>query len=280
MPRPDSVSRASPRSQRSRSGLLAPMTGPHVEHASGRVEIGSGEPPVWRAARDGDALAPGDVVRTGPRRPRRAGARGGQRAALRRLAAAAAGRRGRAAGSADGVELDSGSSLFDVLHRGTRPLRGAHARGGREHQGHALPGRRRASGPRSRSSAAVSACVRDASPRASCWCARASRRSATPGGRSSCSGAAAPDPWDAWFDGGAAAARARAGGRRTPCTRRSASRRRRPRRSAESRREAVEQAIERHPEVAERVEKTIEQQDCEGTSASDDSVPAAPAPTW
>src|SRR3990172_757524 len=45
--------------------LLAPTAGPRVERTRGAVEIGSGEPPVWRAAHEGDALAPGDAVRTG-----------------------------------------------------------------------------------------------------------------------------------------------------------------------------------------------------------------------
>src|SRR5262245_51112464 len=45
--------------------LLAPTGGPRVERALGPVEIGSGEPPIWRPAHEGDALAPGDAVRTG-----------------------------------------------------------------------------------------------------------------------------------------------------------------------------------------------------------------------
>ena len=48
--------------------------------------------------------------------------------------------------------------------------------------------------------------------------------------------------------------------------------------SAESRREAVEQAIERHPEVAERVEQAIAAKAEKAGDRGDDSVPAAPAP--
>lgn len=47
--------------------LLAGAAGdPHwVESASGKVELGRGEPPAWRAVAAGAALAPGDAVRTG-----------------------------------------------------------------------------------------------------------------------------------------------------------------------------------------------------------------------
>ncbi len=97
--------------------LLGPAPGPRVEQVRGGVEIGSGEPPVWRAARAGDPLAPGDIVRTGhDGRAELVLAAGSVRLygdTLVRLPVASA-----APGSADAVELDEGSSLFDILRRG------------------------------------------------------------------------------------------------------------------------------------------------------------------
>ena len=97
--------------------LLGPSPGPRVERILGRVEIGSGEPPIWRVARAGDPLAPGDVVRTGhDGRAELVLAAGSVRLygdTLLRLPMASA-----APGSADAVELDEGSSLFDILRRG------------------------------------------------------------------------------------------------------------------------------------------------------------------
>jgi hypothetical protein len=81
----------------------------------GEVEIGSGEPPEWRAAQTGDALHPGELVRTG--RGARAELlldRGAVRLyenSLLRLPAAKA-------DDTDSVELDHGSSIFDVIRRG------------------------------------------------------------------------------------------------------------------------------------------------------------------
>ena len=43
----------------------APQSGSRVVLVIGTVEIGSGEPPQWRPAAEGDLLRPGDVVRTG-----------------------------------------------------------------------------------------------------------------------------------------------------------------------------------------------------------------------
>jgi hypothetical protein len=98
--------------------LMAPTSGPRIESLRGWVEIGSGEPPIWRAARPGDLLAPGDRVRTGrDGRAELALPAGSVRLygdSLLRLPAAAM------ASDGDAVELDAGSSLFDVLKRGGR----------------------------------------------------------------------------------------------------------------------------------------------------------------
>jgi hypothetical protein len=98
--------------------LMAPTSGPRIESLRGRVEIGSGEPPAWRAARPGDLLAPGDRVRTGrDGRAELALPAGSVRLygdSLLRLPGASM------AADGDAVELDAGSSLFDVLKRGAR----------------------------------------------------------------------------------------------------------------------------------------------------------------
>ncbi|MDJ0789596.1 MAG: FecR domain-containing protein [Myxococcota bacterium] len=94
--------------------------GPRIESVSGPVEIGSGEPPAFRPAREGAALEPGDVIRTGA----------GGRAALEldgrtvrlyensllRLPV-------RFEADAHEVELDEGRSLFDVIKGRNVPFR-------------------------------------------------------------------------------------------------------------------------------------------------------------
>lgn len=90
-----------------------PDATPRLSAIDGPVEIGSGEPPVWRAARAGDSVHPGESVRVG------AGGRaelvvGAGRVrlyenSLLRLPGAGPG----AAGPAS-VDLDRGESLFDV----------------------------------------------------------------------------------------------------------------------------------------------------------------------
>ena len=88
----------------------------HVARADGAVEIGTGTPPVWRAATVGDELAPGDAVRTGrDGRAELALAGGTVRLygnSLLRLPAAAG-------DGPERVRLDGGRSLFDVLHHPT-----------------------------------------------------------------------------------------------------------------------------------------------------------------
>jgi hypothetical protein len=79
---------------------------------SGDVEIGRGEPPAWRRARVGDALAPGDQVRTG----------GGGRAEVELGAGVArlyenSLLRLPADGGPTALGLEQGGSLFDVAPR-------------------------------------------------------------------------------------------------------------------------------------------------------------------
>ncbi len=44
---------------------IAPSQGPHIEQSTGKVELGRGDPLRWQPAQTGDLLAPGDAVRTG-----------------------------------------------------------------------------------------------------------------------------------------------------------------------------------------------------------------------
>lgn len=82
----------------------------------GTVEIGTGEPPVWRAAQTGDELRAGDSLRTGSDgRVELQLPTGRARVyedSLLRLPS------DWAAGLDESVELDRGSSLFDVLRQG------------------------------------------------------------------------------------------------------------------------------------------------------------------
>jgi hypothetical protein len=86
-----------------------------IASATGAVEIGRGEPPVWQPAREGEDLAPGDAVRTGP---------GGRaaveiRGATARLYENSMIRVPLAPGA---VELERGSSLFEVILRDLRDV--------------------------------------------------------------------------------------------------------------------------------------------------------------
>ncbi len=99
--------------------LMAPGSGPRIETARGSVEIGSGEPPVWRAARNGDALAPGDAVRTGADGRAELVLDGATvrlySSSLLRLPATLG------SGGTRAVRMERGRSLFDVLRRSDRP---------------------------------------------------------------------------------------------------------------------------------------------------------------
>ncbi|HEU4428205.1 MAG TPA: FecR family protein [Myxococcota bacterium] len=95
----------------------AALAGATLVRVDGTVEIGRGAPPVWRAAKVGDAVAAGEVVRTG------AGARaelqlGDERTA--RLYEHSLLRVGPDAGPGVGsLDLDAGASLFDLVRRVT-----------------------------------------------------------------------------------------------------------------------------------------------------------------
>ncbi len=91
-----------------------PAQNPKLEIVIGTVVIGTGEPPVWRPAAEGDVLQPGDVVRTGAdgRAELRMAAgivRLYEDSTLRLPDAFSAG--------TDGVDLEEGASIFDILKR-------------------------------------------------------------------------------------------------------------------------------------------------------------------
>ena len=96
------------------ASLPAAGEGPRLATVSGTVEIGSGEPPVWRPAAAGDPLASGDAIRTGhDGRAELALASGSVRLyanSLLRLPAASV-------GDSERIRLERGRSLFDVLRR-------------------------------------------------------------------------------------------------------------------------------------------------------------------
>jgi len=98
------------------TALLAPVwPEARISVASGAVELGRGEPPDWKPAESGDTLVPGDRVRTGE--DGRAELALGD-ATLRLYPNSLLRLPGADAKSATSVELDAGSSLFDVLRRG------------------------------------------------------------------------------------------------------------------------------------------------------------------
>ncbi len=101
--------------------VAGPAQGPRVTSLHGQVEIGRGDPPVWRPAQSGDALAGGDAVRTGhDGRAELDLGRGTVRLygnSLLRLPLD-----GMESQGARSVDLERGHSLFDVLRRDAEPF--------------------------------------------------------------------------------------------------------------------------------------------------------------
>jgi hypothetical protein len=100
------------------SGVAAAAAAdPALVAVHGQVEIGRGTPPVWRAAASGDALAPGDAVRTG------AGARAELALGDARIvrvyeqSVLRVGTSVTPTGAVRSVELDQGQSIFDVMKK-------------------------------------------------------------------------------------------------------------------------------------------------------------------
>ena len=99
--------------------LVAAAGEARIEGVSGTVQIGSGEPPAWRAAQSGDLLYPGDRVRTGSDGRAEVRLNAGTARmypdSLLRIPASLSGE-----GS---VDLSEGSSIFDIFRRGSgRPF--------------------------------------------------------------------------------------------------------------------------------------------------------------
>jgi hypothetical protein len=255
--------------------LLGPSPGPRIEHVRGQVEIGSGEPPVWRVAREGDPVAPGDVVRTShDGRAELALSAGRIRLygdTVLRLPAASA-----EPGSADAVALDEGVSLFDILRRGrddfevrtpevvvsikgTRFLVVAEARA-EVAVFHGTVGLRREAEP------ARELLVREGF-------------AAVGGhGRSfELVWSGAPDPWDAWFEGGPPprAPESAAGGSVEVASLIDAAK---AAARARARGAAVEQAVDRHPKVAARLAGVVAEAKAVGTASSEGLAAPDPNP--
>jgi ferric-dicitrate binding protein FerR (iron transport regulator) len=98
------------------SGSEAAAAEPRIESLRGVVEVGAGEPERWRPASAGDALGPGDAVRTGKDGRAEIRLRTGvvrlYENSLLRLPTEAPTR-----ASSERVRMDRGRSLFDVLRR-------------------------------------------------------------------------------------------------------------------------------------------------------------------
>jgi hypothetical protein len=90
---------------------------PSLVSAHGKVEIGHGTPPIWRVAQSGDALAPGDSVRTS------AGSRAELQLGDNRIvrvyeqSVLRVGTSVTPTGAVRSVELDQGQSIFDVMKK-------------------------------------------------------------------------------------------------------------------------------------------------------------------
>jgi hypothetical protein len=90
---------------------------PALVTAYGKVEIGHGTPPVWHVAQSGDALAPGDSVRTS------AGARAELQLGDNRIVRVyeqsmlRVGTSVTPTGAVRSVDLDQGQSIFDVMKK-------------------------------------------------------------------------------------------------------------------------------------------------------------------
>ena len=92
--------------------------GSRIEISVGQVEVGHGEPPQWRPGREGEKLAPGEIVRTG--RNGRAEIRMGagtvrlfENSVLRLPEAMDAD------SQTERVRMDEGTSLFEIIRRKT-----------------------------------------------------------------------------------------------------------------------------------------------------------------
>ena len=100
-------------------GLVAAAAAadPALVAVSGKVEIGRGTPPVWHLAQSGDALAPGDSVRTA------AGARAELALGDNRIvrvyeqSVLRVGTSVTPTGAVRSVDLDEGQSIFDVMKK-------------------------------------------------------------------------------------------------------------------------------------------------------------------
>jgi hypothetical protein len=100
------------------SGLAAAASaGPTLVTVHGLVEIGSGTPPVWRAAASGDALAPGDAVRTGVGARAELALGDARTVRVYEQSVLRVGTSVTPTGAVRSVDLDQGHSIFDVMKK-------------------------------------------------------------------------------------------------------------------------------------------------------------------
>ena len=96
---------------------VAAAADPSLLVASGKVEVGKGTPPIWHVAQSGEALAPGDSVRTA------AGARAELQLGDNRIvrvyesSVLRVGTSVTPTGAVRSVDLDEGQSIFDVMKK-------------------------------------------------------------------------------------------------------------------------------------------------------------------
>jgi hypothetical protein len=90
---------------------------PALVAVSGKVEIGRGIPPVWRVASLGDAVAPGDSVRTGPGARAEISLGDGRVVRVYERSVLRVGTGVTPTGALRTVDLDEGRSLFDVMRQ-------------------------------------------------------------------------------------------------------------------------------------------------------------------
>ena len=100
-------------------GLAASAAGadPALVAATGHVEIGHGQPPAWRAAHGGDALAFGDAVRTGADGRAELALGDGRVVRVYERSMLRVGTETTMTGAARSVSLDEGQSLFDIMRK-------------------------------------------------------------------------------------------------------------------------------------------------------------------
>jgi hypothetical protein len=240
-----------------------------VSVVQGSVEIGRGEPPVWRAAEAGDTLQPGDLVRTGDDGRAELLLDGATvrlyRASLLQLPGPPA--ESGAAGQTSRLRIERGRSLFDVLRAASERTLEVETRevvvsvkGTRfsvDAGQHSVAVFRGAVGVRDRLAEAIDEIM----VREGFALARAD------GGMLELMASRAADPWARWEQGGAFPARLDDGALLTPGEGELSQAVLAARELAKPK--AIEQAIERRPALKQRVEQIVAMQQAREAGSGD-----------